>query len=104
MGSISYEETLGFHAARNFVSHVQEQSILPKSKFFCVILLSLANMDVKHADSIWKIMMNTTSIGMEDIFNILFDTISGVANMHCFNAQQLAVDHREEEREINREL
>ena len=44
------------------------------------------------------------SVACETIFIVFFNAISGVANMHYFNAQQLAVDHHEEKREINREL
>lgn len=46
-------------------------------------------MDVRYVASIWKIMMNPTNIHMEDISNVFFDTIIGVANMRYYNAQQL---------------
>lgn len=49
-------------------------------------------------------MMNPTSVDMEDISSVFFDIISSATNMHYFNAQELAVDHCEEERDINREL
>lgn len=46
-------------------------------------------------------MMNPHDIKMEDISNVFFDTITGVSTMRYFNAQQIALDHRVEEREIN---
>jgi hypothetical protein len=58
-------------------------------------------MNVKRVASIWKGMMNPTNIDVGDISNVFFDTISGVANMRYFNAQQLVVDRREEEQEID---
>jgi len=66
-----------------------------------VIPLWPARMNVKRVASIWKGMMNPTNIDVGDISNVFFDTISGVANMRYFNAQQLVVDRREEEQEID---
>lgn len=40
-------------------------------------------------------------IEMEDISNFLFNIISKVSNMRYFKSQQIALDHREEEREVN---
>ena len=41
-----------------------------------VILLRSMGMDVRRAVSIWKIMMNSHDIEMEDISNVIFDIVS----------------------------
>ena len=50
-------------------------------------------MNVNQVASICKIMMNPHNIDMEDISNVLFDTITGVSNMRYFNAPQIVHDH-----------
>ena len=66
-----------------------------------VILLRSTGIDVERVASTWKIVMNPHDIQMEDIPDVVFDTITGESNMRYFNAQQIAIDNREEEREIN---
>ena len=61
-------------------------------------------MDVRRAASIWKIMMNPYDIEMEDISGVFCDTNLGVSNMRYFKSQQIAHEHRDEEREVNRVL
>lgn len=69
-----------------------------------VIHLRLANIRVRRTTSIWKIMMNPYDLTMEDISNVFSNTIIEVSNMRCVNAQQTALHHRVEEREINHTL
>ena len=66
-----------------------------------VIPLRSAGMNVKRDASIKNRMMNPSNIDMEDVSNVFFNTIWGVANMRYFHAQQLVVHRREEEQEID---
>lgn len=50
----------------------------------------------------WMIPLRSARMG--DISIFFFKKIVGVANMRYFNAQQVALDHRVEEREINHAL
>lgn len=45
--------------------------------------------------------MNPYGIEMEDISNVFFSTMSGASNTRYFNAQELAREHRGEERVLN---
>lgn len=58
-------------------------------------------MDVMWAASTCKIMMNPHDIEMGDILDVFFDTITGISTMRYFNAQQIALEHRAEEQEID---
>lgn len=58
-------------------------------------------MDVKRATYIQKIAMNPHGIEMEDTSNNFFDMVLGVSNMRYFKSQQIALDHCNEEREVN---
>lgn len=53
-------------------------------------------MDVRRAASIWKIITSLHDIEMEDITNVLFDTISGVSNTRYFKSQKLVHEHGDE--------
>ena len=44
--------------------------------------------------------MNSHNIKVEDISNVSFDTIRGVADIRYFDAQQITLNHRVEQ-EIN---
>jgi hypothetical protein len=55
---------------------------------------------VRMVASIWKIIMNPRDIEMEDISNVIFDTVSGVSNMRYFKSQKIELDLYEEEGEV----
>lgn len=44
-------------------------------------------------------MMCPHDIKLEGNSNVFFDTITRMLNMRCFNAQQVVLDHRMEERD-----
>ena len=46
-------------------------------------------------------MVNSHDIEMEDISSVLFNIVPEASNMRYFKSQQIALDHREEEREVN---
>ena len=48
-------------------------------------------------------MINPHDIMMEVISNVLFDKIIKVSNMRCFKIQEIAIDHRRHEKEMNKE-
>ena len=77
MTSILYYERLGCYATWNIVSHVQEQTFYANPTW--VIPLRFVGMDVKHAASIWRIMMNSNDVDMEDKYVVFFDTITSNA-------------------------
>lgn len=59
-----------------------------------------AGTNVRMVASIWKIIMNPRDIEMEDISNVIFDTVSGVSNMRYFKSQKIELDLYEEEGEV----
>lgn len=66
---------LGVTLAGTDFPHVQEWAILPQSNM-CYSIGSMG-MDVRRATSTWKIMMKPHDIKMEDISNLIFDTVFG---------------------------
>jgi hypothetical protein len=58
--------------------------------------------DVRRATLIWNILINFLDTKMKIISYVFFDTILAVSNMRHFKSQQIALDHLEEEREVNR--
>lgn len=53
---------------------------------------------------IWKIMVNPHNIQVKYILIFLYIMITYMVNMRDFNSQQIALDHRVEERGINNTL
>lgn len=51
------------------------------SNLTLVILLRSTGMAIRRAASIWNIMMSPHNIKMEDISNVVFDTMLGASNM-----------------------
>ena len=61
-------------------------------------------MDVRCVTSIWKIKIDPNDIDMEDIYNIFFGTMTGVATTRYFDSYMMAHEHEEEERAVNHAL
>ena len=88
---VTLPDTL-FHICKSMQYYLDPTWVIPKRSI---------GMDVRRATYIRKIMMNPHGIEMEDISNHFFDTVSGVSNMRYFESQQIALDHCNEEREVN---
>lgn len=66
-----------------------------------IIPLRSNMMDVRRAASIWKIMVNPHNMKMDDISSMFCDTIYKVFNMRYFDVQQIVLNHRVEEHDID---
>jgi hypothetical protein len=83
-----------------YLSDVHEGSNLPKHK--TGYSHEIYSVDVRRATLIWNILINFLDTKMKIISYVFFDTILAVSNMRHFKSQQIALDHLEEEREVNR--
>lgn len=66
-----------------------------------VIPIRYIDLDSRRGHWNKKIMINPHGIEMVDKLNNFFDMVSGVSNMMYFKSQQIALNRRNEEKEVN---